>query len=130
MLCHYCGVLGHDLRHCASYFAASNKGAEVELQYGDWLKATGGRSWSPVKRSAEQDHTPSLEEAKDREDVHSGRSVGKSRETAVEIITNECPGEAERHNKGDGVKSGGVTDVQLQNPTLKAIMRTDMERVE
>ena len=61
MQCHYCGVLGHDLRHCASYFAASKQGAEVELQYGDWLKATGGQSQSPVKRSVEQDHMPSPE---------------------------------------------------------------------
>ena len=40
MLCHYYGVLGHDLCHCARHFAASKQGAEVELQYGDWLKAT------------------------------------------------------------------------------------------
>ena len=73
---------------------------------------------------------PSPEEGKDREDVHSGRSAGKSRETVVEIITNGCPREAERHNNGDSVKLAGVTDVQLQNPAIKAIMRIDMERVE
>jgi len=127
MLCHYCGVLGHDLRHCASYFAPSKQGAEAELQYGDWLKVTRGRSRSLVKRNAKQDHTPNPEKGKDQEEFHSGRSAGKSRETAAEIITNGCPREAKN---GDGAKSGGVTDVQVQNPTLKAIMRTDMERVE
>ena len=130
LLCHYCGVLGHDMRHCASYFAASKQGEVVELQYGDWLKATGGRSRSPVKRRTEQDHSPSPEEGKDREEVSGGRSAGKSKVTAAEIITTECPRETERHNKGDGVKSGEVTDVQLQNPTVMAIRRTDMERVE
>ena len=56
--------------------------------------------------------------------------MGESRETATEIITNGYPREAEIHNNGDGMKPGGVIDVQLQNPALKAIMRIDMERVE
>ena len=76
------------------------------------------------------DHMPSPEEGKDREDVHSGQLAGKSREMVVEIITNGCLREVERHNNGDSVKPAGVTDVQLQNPALKAIMRIDMERVE
>ena len=25
MFCHYCGVLGHDVKHCASHFAVVNK---------------------------------------------------------------------------------------------------------
>ena len=53
--------------------------------------------------------------------------MGKSREMTTEITTNGCPREAEN---GDGAKSGGVTDVQVQNPALMAIMRTDLERVE
>ena len=70
MFCHYCGVLGHDLRHCASYFAASKQEAKVELQCGDCLKATRGRSWSPPRRNTEQDHTPSLEKRNNREEAH------------------------------------------------------------
>ncbi|KAL0010776.1 hypothetical protein SO802_005884 [Lithocarpus litseifolius] len=29
MFCHFCGMMGHDLRHCASYFAASKNSGEV-----------------------------------------------------------------------------------------------------
>ncbi|KAK7832955.1 uncharacterized protein CFP56_026060 [Quercus suber] len=50
--CHYCGILGHDTKHCASYYAASKNEGEVVCPYGDWLKAGGVRSTSPVKRSS------------------------------------------------------------------------------
>ena len=43
MFCHYCGLLGHDIKHCANYFVPMKFGKEVQLQYGDWLKATRGR---------------------------------------------------------------------------------------
>ena len=42
MHCHVCNMLGHDLKHCASYFACTKTG-EVACQYGEWLKASGGR---------------------------------------------------------------------------------------
>lgn len=29
MHCHYCGMFGHDLKHCASYFAATKQGEQV-----------------------------------------------------------------------------------------------------
>ena len=50
IFCHFCGLLGHDVRHCAGYFAASKKGEEVLCQYGDWLKSMGTPSWSPPRR--------------------------------------------------------------------------------
>lgn len=49
MFCHHCGLLGHDLNHCASYYAILKNGGEVRFQYGDWLRATGLRLWSPPK---------------------------------------------------------------------------------
>lgn len=49
MFYHFCGLLGHDLRHCTSHFSASRSERDVELQYGNWLKATGGRYCSPPK---------------------------------------------------------------------------------
>ena len=50
MFCHYCGVLGYDLRHCSEHYAASKKTKPVEYQYEDWLKADNGRSRSPPRR--------------------------------------------------------------------------------
>lgn len=54
MFCHYCGLLGHDLRHCECHFKLSKSGVEVEYQYGEWLKATGSRSQSPGKCHTKQ----------------------------------------------------------------------------
>lgn len=42
IFCHYCRLLGHDLRHCASHYAVEKNGGEIEYQYGDWLKVDGG----------------------------------------------------------------------------------------
>lgn len=44
MFCHSCGVLGHDLKHCAKHFARMKNSKEVECQYGDWLRANGGQN--------------------------------------------------------------------------------------
>ncbi|KAK7850047.1 hypothetical protein CFP56_001630 [Quercus suber] len=35
IFCHYCGVLGHDFRHCSTHFAASKKATPLNYQYGD-----------------------------------------------------------------------------------------------
>ena len=53
MFCHYYGILGHDLRHCPTHFAASKETDNVEYQYGEWLKADSGRSKSLPRRSKE-----------------------------------------------------------------------------
>ena len=31
MFCHYCGLLGHDIKHCANYFVLMKSGKEVQL---------------------------------------------------------------------------------------------------
>ena len=53
MFYHYCGILGHNLRHCPAHFAASKETDNVEYQYGEWLKADNGRNRSPPHRSKE-----------------------------------------------------------------------------
>lgn len=42
IICHYCGILGHDLKHYATHYAMEKNGGSVEYQYGDFLRATGG----------------------------------------------------------------------------------------
>ena len=61
ILCHYCGLLGHELRFYAQYFSKTKYGAMVECGYGDWLKAIGGRMRSPLRRGFMKD------------DVHEGK---------------------------------------------------------
>ena len=51
MFCHFCGMMGHDLQHCASYYPASKNNGEVVCQYGDWMKATGARSSLPTRNT-------------------------------------------------------------------------------
>ena len=55
ILCHYCGLLRHELQFCAQYFSETKSGAEGECGYGDWLKALGGRTRSPQKREVRKD---------------------------------------------------------------------------
>ena len=43
MFCNFYGILGHDLKHCAAHYAVEKKGGRVEYQYGDFLRAAGGR---------------------------------------------------------------------------------------
>ena len=48
MFCHYCGILGHDLKHCVAHYAVEKNGGNIDYQYGDFLRATGGRARVPV----------------------------------------------------------------------------------
>ncbi|XP_030936349.1 uncharacterized protein LOC115961514 [Quercus lobata] len=50
LFCHHCGLLGHDIKHCAQHFAITKGGREVPCQYGEWLKASGSRGRSPNRR--------------------------------------------------------------------------------
>lgn len=76
MFCHFCGLLRLDLCHCASHFSATRRGGDVEFQYGDWLKATGGRYCSPPKRNTERSHDPDLEEDIRGERMIRGQRLG------------------------------------------------------
>ena len=50
LFCHHCGLLGHDLKHCAQYFAFTKGNGDVACQYGEWMKASGSRVHSPSRR--------------------------------------------------------------------------------
>ena len=63
VFCHFCGLLGHDLRHCASHYAVEKNGGDVEYQYGDWLKASSGQKrLPPWKGAAESSSEPWMPE--------------------------------------------------------------------
>ena len=74
LFCHYCGLLGHDLRHCAQYFGATKSSEEADCQYGDWMKATGSRARSPNSRGRYRDET---ERVTERVPVSSQQGSGK-----------------------------------------------------
>lgn len=124
LFCHFCGILGHDLRHCASHFSATKKGREVECQYGDWLKATGGSQRSPQKRTTAQDHEQSPAGDPNGDNV---QSVKTTNHTGKPAAAGCIIGNSREHDNG---KSGDVTDWQLQNPEINAVGRPDKERKE
>lgn len=58
LFCHFYGLLGHDIWHCASHFAAEKGTRKVEYHYGDWLKALGNCLRVPQKHDMNQIHSP------------------------------------------------------------------------
>ncbi|KAK7821724.1 hypothetical protein CFP56_037355 [Quercus suber] len=48
MFCHYCGILGHDLKYCAAHYAVEKNGGNIVYQYEDFLRAVGARARVPV----------------------------------------------------------------------------------
>ncbi|KAL0015047.1 hypothetical protein SO802_002116 [Lithocarpus litseifolius] len=65
IFCPFCGVLGHDLKHCPTRYEELKKSATMDYQYGDWLKASNGRNRSsPRRRNA----SPPGDEVVDKED--------------------------------------------------------------
>lgn len=53
MFCHFCGLLRHDLHHCALYFERKKSGEVGELEYGDWLRANSRCPWSLPQRDTQ-----------------------------------------------------------------------------
>lgn len=51
IFCHCCGLLGHNVHHCAQHFVMRKNGDVVEYQYGEWLKSPGGHTRSPPRQN-------------------------------------------------------------------------------
>ena len=98
---HYCGLLGHDRCHCANRFNLTKSGAEVEYQYGDWLKAMGGCSQSSVKHYVEQAHKPSSAKENGSDNVHELRQQGQSGDSTAKDVPNGNLRESERRAHGE-----------------------------
>ena len=101
LFCHFCGMLGHDLKHCVVHYAAEKQGGSMEYPYGEFLKAAGGcgRVVQPQKFSPKSN----LEEGKDMVTespvvVEAGQTVAvmeESPETSKAVAEDEVvnPGE-------------------------------------
>ena len=80
LFCHFCGLLGHDLKHCAEHFARCKNGGEVVYQYGEWLKAAGGRSRSPPRMGPAKNHHPNTVNPTEAQTDNSSSPVRRSEE--------------------------------------------------
>ena len=79
LFCHWCGTLGHDTKHCAHYFARTKVDGEVVCQYGEWLRASGGRNRSPPRRGSsgtdQQGEANSGATEKEQKEGHDGAAT-------------------------------------------------------
>uniref|UniRef100_A0A7N2LGZ3 DUF4283 domain-containing protein n=1 Tax=Quercus lobata TaxID=97700 RepID=A0A7N2LGZ3_QUELO len=98
MLCHYCGVLGHDTRHCAGHYAVLKNEKEVTCQYGDWLKSVGVRYASPSKKKPSQ--------------FSASENSGGDKMTAAVGVQTKNPTEGVNDEKGKSKDQGTGTNFQ------------------
>lgn len=102
LFCHFCGLLGHDLKHCANHFARSRNGDEMVYQYEEWLKAARGRPVSPLGRGSTTNLQPINEARIEAQVGNNSLEVP----TAEYEITKENPTKEVSHAIGKNVKSG------------------------
>ena len=98
MFCHYCGLLGHDIKHCANYFGLMKSGKEVQLQYKEWLKASGGRQLVEQTKFGRGNTMP------EKENIQS-EGLGKA---AAEEVDHANPSATEIHEKGKSDNSSNA----------------------
>ena len=102
LFCHFCGLLGYDLKHCAEHYSRSRNGDEVVCQYREWLKFAGGCSHSPLGKGSTMNSQP-LNEARTKAQVENNSLEVSAAEYK---ITKENPNEDDSHAIGKNVKSG------------------------
>ena len=107
MFCHHCGLLGHDLKHCASYFTATKNKKDVLCQYGDWLKVSGGRQMARGGKDFRAD-----------QEVDEGSWSSTGQGVAAEEQNKENLRDHEEAEKGDGRNLGTVTDCVINVPEI------------
>ena len=122
MFCHWCGIMGHDLKHCAQHFAVTKNGNSVTCQYGDWLKSTGGRPRSPSRKDTIHKNTSQGNEEVDWRRISTNERRGAA-EDEKKCPTN--PRESDSSEKGKSKESGSSPEFVEQLITSLAV--TDLE---
>ena len=99
MFCHFCGILDHDLKHCAAHYAVEKQGGQVEYQYGDFLNAAGSRPRAPTSKNtnpmshtkegngsaAKQSSSYFVNQGMDSENVHGNNAQYKCHANVKEL---------------------------------------------
>ena len=114
LFCHFCGLLGHDLKHCAEYYARSKNGGEVLCQYGEWMKSVGSWSRSPVRMGSNK-------HSGDRTEGRAGE-VNLKRAAAVEEKNQANPTVTNGYGFGKGVNSGDSPDFVEKDSVTEGII--------
>ena len=117
MFCHHCELLRQDIKHYAKYFALTKNGKEAPLQYGEWLKASGGRMGSSLGRKSRNDTA---------EDKGSVKSNGLGR-AAADSHDEVNPSEQEGNGKGNNDKAGNNKEAGVNGGEISTQVETDMD---
>ena len=120
MFCHFCGIMGHDLKNCAQHYASRKNGVEKACQYGEWLKATDGQFRSLPKE------TPTNSKQTNNETVSQGLGGQGAAVVVVGEKQMEAPMERKSHANDDNAKKGSmeseenvpVTDVVIDGAIM------------
>ena len=107
LFCHFCGFLGHDLKHCVEYFALSKNGGEVVCPYREWLRSSGGRPHSPPRMGSARNQSPSSEGTAEAQN-HMGNSLVKPAAEMAHKEENPIGGDV--HAKGKDMIPGASPD--------------------
>lgn len=130
IFCHFCGILGHDLRHCASHYAIEKYGGRgVYYQYGDWLKAIGGQRSPPWNSTVE----PNPQEWISSRDENYGEDAKNQGVEAVKCGLDSFKQEDEFKKYGinpniqqrRNTKDKGVLDADNENPISISMDKAD-----
>ena len=119
--CHYCGLLGHNVKQCASHFAISRNGGEVDYQYGESLRALGGRPRSFSSRNKYGSVGVAKEQTL-RESINFSPVQGTFLVACVEDTNPSKQVEVESENLGElptfqedaNIELGGTDDVRME----------------
>ena len=112
MCCHYCGMIRHDLRHCATHFAIEKDGKKVEYQYGDWLKAMGVAKARPPFRRGVGKYFGSADVKDGILEQSTNHQLEFGELAATMKSDTEKPGLCSCHDEGISVISGAVPNFQ------------------
>ena len=105
---HFCGVLGHDLRHCPAHYEESKKSTTMEYQYRDWLRVSNGRNRSPLRRHNASPHGDELVEEEDNQTAERS-GMGATTKTAARVF---APSNVHTNKFGNNEVHRAVIDTQ------------------
>ena len=128
LFCHFCGLLGHDLKHCAGYFALVKKENEVQCPYGEWLKASGGRPWASFKRDPDRSYYPRSGTEKGNGEVEdSGDEVAATHNYSPNPSLHEKREERFSENLGSAQDTGAVIAKNQGGRSVNGRLETDID---
>lgn len=125
MFCQYCGLLRHDIKHCASYYVASKNEGKVDSPYGVCLKAMGRRSGSPVKQDSSSFSTSTKNMGLVNFHDYSGEEVQPP--VAVGLATTNPNGD-DGYVNGTNANMGTASDSQEVNAVKEGRSALVMDR--